>query len=176
MDVEVEASLPKMGKKGSATARRSVSATGAIEYSEFRFEGDATIKNEVIARYFQGETEASARKMNIGITPENYKFNYAGLHGEGDWQLHLFQVTPRKKSPGLFQGWIWVEAKTNLAVREQGELVKSPSIFLRSVEFVRDFVIRNGSRVPAGIDVVTQTRLVGAAHLKMIFKNVRPSK
>jgi len=176
MEVEIEASLPRMGKKGTATARRTVSATGVIEYSDFHFDADPTIKTQVIARFIEAETEASSKKLNIGISRENYKFRYAGQHGSGDWQLHLLEVTPKQKRPGLFRGWIWVESRSNLAVREQGEFVKSPSIFLRSVAFVRDFVIRNGARVPASLETVSQTRIVGAAHLRMLFRNVRAAR
>jgi len=48
-------------------------------------------------------------------------------------------VTPRQKRQGLFKGDLWIDAATYLRVQESGYLVKSPSIFLKKVAFVRKY-------------------------------------
>jgi hypothetical protein len=108
----------------------------------------------------------------MGITRENYKFKYWGLYGTGDWQLYLFELTPKEKRVGLFKGWLWIHATTGLPVREQGELAKNPSIFLKKVSFIRDYELRDGVAVPKSIDSSIETRVVGRAELNIKFSNI----
>jgi hypothetical protein len=51
-------------------------------------------------------------------------------------------------------------------------LVKNPSIFLKKVEFVRKYEIRDGVSVPVEILSTVDTRLIGKAELKIEFHNV----
>jgi len=173
MDVEIEASLPSLKRKGKFNAFRQISKLGQVTYRAVTFQGDNTIKNEVIARYLQAEKESAEKGLNLRPTPENYKFKYYGLYGEGDWQLHLFELTPKQKKQGLFQGWLWIEAKSGLPVREQGELVRNPSIFLKRVEFVNDYEIRDGVAIPVTLHSHIQTRVVGKAELSIRYSNVK---
>jgi hypothetical protein len=80
-------------------------------------------------------------------------------------------LEPHKKRAGLFKGWLWVDARTALPVREQGEFVKSPSVFLRKIEFVRDYELRDGLARPVSIESTIQTRLVGNAELVVKYSN-----
>jgi hypothetical protein len=175
MEMEIEASVPNLKKSGKLRALRQISRLGAITYRLITFQGDKVIQNDVIAKYLQAEKEAAEKTQNIGITPENYKFKYYGIYGSGDWQLHLFELSPRQKRPGLFKGWLWIEDKTALPVREQGEFVKSPSIFLKKIEFVRDYEIRDGVAVPTHIHSSVETRIVGAAEVNVHYTNLRKS-
>jgi len=173
--MEIEASLPSLNRKGKFHALRHISKLGKITYRAITFQGDNTIKNDVIARYLQAEKESADKNLNLRRTPENYKFKYYGQYGEGDWKLHLFELIPKEKKPGLFRGWLWIEATTGLPVREQGEFVKNPSIFLKRVEFVRDYEIRDGVAVPVKMDSQIQTRVAGKAEMSIRYSNLGPA-
>jgi hypothetical protein len=56
-------------------------------------------------------------------------------------------------------------------VQESGYLVKSPSIFLKKVAFVRKYQIRDGISVPLQVQSVVDTRLAGQAELTIDFSN-----
>jgi hypothetical protein len=168
MRMTIDASLPSMEKHGVMTVERIVSPTGTITFEDAIFEGDDTIKKDVIARYLQAEAEAS-QKPTVGLTPENYEFKYFGLYGSGDWQLHLFEVKPREDRSDVFRGWLWVEAKTALPVREQGRLAKNPSIWLRRVSFVRDYRILDGVAVPVAVESTVETRIAGDARIMIEY-------
>ncbi len=173
MEVEIEANLPQLQKQGRLHALRHISRLGRITYEAIRFEGDKTVKSNIIARYLAAEAEAqSADESLMAITPANYKFKYKGRSGEGDNQIYIFQLTPRKKRVGLFKGELWIDAATCLPVRESGRLVKNPSIFLKRVEFVREYYIRGGVAVPLQIASTVETRLVGRAEVTVHFRNV----
>ncbi len=173
MEVEIEANLPQLQKQGRLHALRHISRLGRITYEAIRFEGDKTVKSNIIARYLAAEAEAqSADESLMAITPANYKFKYKGRSGEGENQIYIFQLTPRKKRVGLFKGELWIDAATCLPVRESGRLVKNPSIFLKRVEFVREYYIRGGVAVPLQIASTVETRLVGRAEVTVHFRNV----
>lgn len=176
MEVQIEASLPRLKKQGRLQALRHISRLGRITYDALRFEGDNTVKNNVIARYLTAEAQSQSEKMpSLAVTPENYKFKYKKISSSADGrQAYVFQVTPRKKRVGLFKGEIWVDSQTYLRVQESGRLVKNPSIFLKKVEFVRKYEIRDGIAVPREILSVVDTRLVGRAELSIHFSNYSP--
>ena len=172
MAMDIEASLPSLNRKGKFHALRQISKLGKVTYRAITFQGDNSIKNDVIARFLQAEKETADKGLNLRRTPENYKFKYYGQFGEGAWKLHLFELTPKEKKPGLFHGWLWIEAASGLPVREQGELVKNPSIFLKRVEFVRDYEIHDGVAVPVKFDSQIQTRVAGKAEMSIRYSNV----
>ena len=175
MNVEIDASLPKLNRKGKLSALRGIGRLGQITYKAITFQGDDSIKRDVIARYMQTEVEAS-QKPGLGIEPANYKFRYADFHVNGDWKLYLFELIPKQKRAGLFRGWVWIEAKTALPVREEGEMVKSPSIFLRRISFTRDYLVQNGVAVPSAIRSTVETRIVGKAEIEVRYSNLHPTR
>lgn len=172
MDVQIEAALPKLKKYGRLHALRHISALGRVTYERLFFEGDGTVKNQVIARYLAAEVEAQKdQSPSLAVTPENYKFKYRGQSELQGRSSYVFQVTPKKKRVGLFKGEVWIDATTYLRVREEGYLVKNPSIFLKKVAFVRRYEIRDGISVPLQVQSVVDTRLVGKAELTIDFSN-----
>ena len=173
MEVDIQAELPKLHKSGRLHALRRISALGRITYELLRFEGDRSIKNDVIARYLTAESKAlKSEPAALAVTPANYKFKYKGLVVAEGRKVHAFQVSPRKKKVGLYVGELWLDPQTHLPVREAGRLVKNPSIFLRKVEFVKDYQIQGGVSVPSRITTTIETRIVGKASLSVALSSV----
>ena len=80
MDVEIDASLPKLKKHGRLHALRRISPLGLIRYEKAQFEGDGIVNKEIIARYLTAEVEAQKQQSPlVAVTPENYKFKYKGI-------------------------------------------------------------------------------------------------
>ena len=171
MEMDIDAQLPKLKKSGTFHALRSISKLGQITYEGLKFIGDNTIKKDVIGRYLQAENETKD-VAQLAITPANYKFKYKGMNVEEGHLVHVFQVSPRKKSVGLFKGELWLDVQTCLPVRESGRFVKSPSIFLKKIEFVREYEIRDGIAIPKHIQSTVDTRLWGTAEMKIHYSNV----
>lgn len=171
MDMQIDAALPKLKKTGRMNALRSISKLGQITYQGLKFIGDNTIKNDVIVRYLTAERQTQDMSA-LSITPKNYKFKYKGISNREDRLVHVFQVAPRKKMVGLFKGEIWVDPSTYLPVRESGRFVKNPSVFLKKVEFVRDYDIKDGIAYPSHIESTVDTRFWGQAQMSISFSNV----
>lgn len=176
VEVEIQARLPRMKKEAIQRAVRQVASSGEISYQPVSSTGDGMVRKEVIARYMSEEADAS-RKMAIGdvklqsmgITRDNYKFSYKGLGKLNDRQVYVFQLTPKQKRVGLFKGEIWVDSLTFQTLRESGTFVKSPSIYLSKVQFVRQYEIQNGLAVPTHVSSQIDTRLVGKTEIDIRF-------
>ncbi len=106
------------------------------------FTGDSFVKTNVIARLLQSEVEhaKSTDNSDTAITTENYKFTYKGVQEvEGQPLCHVFQVKPRKNRVGLFKGTVYLNVYTAGMVRAEGKMVKSPSFFVKNIEFSQDY-------------------------------------
>jgi len=173
MDVEISASLPKLNKKAKMSALRRVSALGRITYEKLRFEGDGTVKKQIINRYLSAEAEAQQDpSFAISLTPENYNFKYKGKADLDGRDTYLFDVSPKRKRQGVFRGQLWIDAATFLRVEESGYLVKSPSVFVKKIAFVRKYQIRGGVSVPKQEQSFADTRLVGRAEMTLDLGNL----
>jgi hypothetical protein len=170
MEIEIDGAIPRLKKQGRLHALRFITRVGQIVYDALRYEGDNTVKKELIARYLEAEKKArSDYSGSLSITPANYKFKYKGATDYVGRTAHVFQLQPRKKRVGLFKGELWVDAETYLPLREWGELVRNPSVFLKNVYFVRDYHIQDGISVPRRIISNVDTRIVGRANLTIWF-------
>jgi hypothetical protein len=167
MQVSIKASLPRLEKQGTLKALRRISKLGKITYKALGFDGDSTIKNEVITRYLAAEAQAP----ESAITPTNYKFHYKGRSVRDGSTVLVFQVAPKKKRVGLFKGELWLDAETAMPVREAGRLVKTPSIFLKKVDFVNEYEIQDGVAIPKRFQSTADVRVFGRAELDVDFSN-----
>ncbi|HUQ95204.1 MAG TPA: hypothetical protein VM120_26240 [Bryobacteraceae bacterium] len=170
MKVNIVAELPRLQKKGTMIALRTISRVGRTTYEALGFEGDNTIKQQLIARYLAAETDASNHRAPP-ITPEFYKFKYKGLLEREGQQVHLFQLSPKKKAVGTFKGELWLDKQTCLPLRESGRLSRNPSLFIKTFDFVRRYEIRDGIAYPKQTLGTVVTRIWGKAEMNVDYSN-----
>lgn len=176
MNVTMEASIPKLKKAGRLNALRRISSLGRITYKLLGFDGDDMVKKEVMARYMTAEVEAAeSRREELAINEANYKFKYKGLNERDGRPVHIFELKPRHKRVGLFEGELWLDPETCLPVREAGRFKKNPSMFIKKMEFVRNYEIRDGVAYLVHMESKTETRLVGRAELNIDYANFHPT-
>jgi hypothetical protein len=174
MEVDIEASIPELKKKGKLHALRNISKLGQITYKVLGFQGDNTIKKEVIARFLSAEQQSQGDN-SMALTPDNYKFKFKGEQSlQSGVKVYVFQLTPRKKAVGLFKGEVWLDAASYLPVLEKGRMVKNPTVFFRKVDFERAYSIQNGIAIPQHMNSVIDTRLVGKVELNVSYTNFEP--
>ncbi len=171
MEMNFDAKMPKLHKEGKLRALRFVSKLGKITFNTLSFTGDNTIKKEVIARFLQMEQDSGEKASDMSISQKNYKFKYKKSIQSDNRPVYVYELTPREKKVGLFKGELWIDSETYMPVRESGRLVKSPSVFLKKVEFVREYVIKDGIAVPKMIKSFIETRLAGRAELDINYSN-----
>ena len=165
--------VPKLQRTATLDAKRHITKDGLLEYSPTDRQGDASVQKELIIRFINGEMESAVKdNTKVAISNENYKFKYKGARDMDGRTAHVFELNPRKKREGLFKGELWLDAETGLSLRETGRFVKSPSVFLKKVEFVREYTIREGVAVPKAMQSSIQTRFWGTAELDIQYSDV----
>lgn len=161
----VEAAIPGTGQKGRFELRRSFLAPKSLAYGAVKFVGDTFVKTNIIVKLLQSEVDhvEKGEGATTAITVENYKFNYKGPQEIDGRTVYEFHVKPRQKRPGMFKGKVYLGAATGHIVRAEGTLVKSPSVFVKKIEFMQDYEDVAGFSMPVKMHSIAQTRLFGKA-------------
>lgn len=169
----VQAELPDTSQKGEYELVRSFSAQPRqLTFRSVKFTGDGFVKTNVITRILQSEVDQveKADPATSAISERNYKFNYKGTETLNGRLMHVFQIKPRRKDPSLFKGRIYVDAYTGTLRRAEGTVSKSPSFFIRKIEFVQDFDDINGFTVPVSMRSEAKARIIGRAIVKVFHR------
>jgi hypothetical protein len=165
--LEIDASLPKLAERGNLLAIRHWSGRQTPDYQVICIEGDAMVKQRVIAGYLTAEKEAAAMpSSSVAVTLANYRFRY--LASSSGTPVYAFQITPRHKRTGLIKGELWIDGATGLAIHEAGYLVKRPSIFIRRLKITRDVSLSDGAPYVRTTHLDIDLRFAGRAELTII--------
>ena len=165
--MEIDASLPGLAERGHLRAIRDWAENHTPDYQVIHIEGDAMVKQQVIARYLTAEKRAAEiPASSVAVTTVNYKFRY--VSSSGGPTVYAFQITARKKRPGLIKGELWIDGVTGLAVHEAGYLVKRPSMFIRSLKITRDVTLLAGAPYLRTTHLDIDVRFAGRAELTII--------
>ena len=160
----VQAELPDTRQKGEYELVRNYSAQPRqLTYQSIKFTGDSFVKTNVITRVLQSEVDHVEKgdPATSAINETNYKFSYKGTEELNGRQMHVFQIKPRRKDPSLFKGKIFVDAYTGSLRRAEGTVSKSPSFFVRKIEFVQDFDDIGGFTMPVAMRSTAKARIIG---------------
>ncbi len=176
-EVEVDAQLPDTSQKGDFRLIREYSSPNALSFRPIEFTGDDFVKHNVITRLLQSEVDhvQKGEGAQTALNGSNYKFSYKGTDEIDGHPVHVFQVKPRHKIPGLFKGKIYVDVYTGSLRRAEGAVVKSPSFFIKKIEFVQDYDDVNGFNFPVRMHSTAMTRVVGRAIVNIFHRNYKPT-
>lgn len=172
----IKASLPETSQYGEYELEQHFAAPRNLQFKPVRFTGDGFVKSNIITRLLQSEVD-HLQKDDTSLTAlnsANYKFSYKGKTQLETQTVHMYQVKPRKKRVGLFKGRIYLSAETGSLVRAEGTLVKSPSFFIKKIDFVQDYADVDSFTFPIHIHSEAATRLVGRTVVDMFQTNYQP--
>jgi hypothetical protein len=161
----IRAELPATSQSGEYRLRRDYLAPRTLEFRVTRSAGDAFVERNVIARLLQSEIDHVQKDdpALTALTSINYTFSYKSTATLNGREVRIYQVKPRFKRVGLFRGRIYLDARTANLVRAEGRIVKSPSVFIKSIEFVQNDFDVAGFTFPAHIHYKVRARFVGTA-------------
>lgn len=172
----IRAELPRSSQHGELELERHYSLPRTLTFKALHFVGDGFVKTNVIARLLQSEVDHVQKDdpTLTAIRPENYKFSHKGTTQIAGQMVHVYQIKPRKKRPGLFKGHIYLDVTTGSLVRAEGRVVKSPSIFVNKIDFVQDYAEVNGFTLPARIHTEAKAALVGRTVVDIVNSDCQP--
>jgi hypothetical protein len=159
----VRAELPDTSQQGEFELQRKFEAPHSLQFTPVHYTGDGFVKSNVITRLLQSEVDHVQKDdpALTAISPANYKFSYKGVSRIQDRLVHVYQVKPHKKRPGLFKGRVYLDARSGALVRVEGNVVKSPSFFVKHIEFWQDYTDVQSFTLPVRIHSEAKARIVG---------------
>src|SRR5574341_2089742 len=172
----IEAELPDQSQKGRYELLRTYSAPRSLKFKAVSFTGDGFVKSNVIHRLMQSEVDhvEKERGPDTALTSRNYKFNYKGVKEIEGRQVHVYEAKPREKRVGLFKGRIYIDSLTGSLRRAEGQAVKSPSFFIKKIEFTTNYADFGSFTFPVHLHSTAKTRLVGRAVVDVSIREYQP--
>jgi hypothetical protein len=172
----IRAQLPDTSQSGEYEVQRHYLAPRTLQFKALRFTGDAFVKTNVITRLLQSEVDHVQKDDPAlsAISPANYKFSYKGTSQLEGRMVHVYQLKPRQKRAGLFKGRIYVDAYSGSLVRAEGRPVKSPSLFIKKIDFVQDYADVGPFTFPVHIHSEAKARIVGRAIVDVYQRDYQP--
>jgi hypothetical protein len=172
----IRAELLDTDQKGEFEVERKYSAPRTLLFKPIRFVGDKFVKSNVIARVLQSEVDHLEKDdaTQTAIAPANYKFSYKGQADTQGHLVHVFQVKPHHKRPGLFKGRIYLDARSGSLVRVEGNIVKSPSFFVKHIQFEQEYADFESFTLPVHNHTEARARIVGRTIIDITYSNYQP--
>lgn len=174
----IRADLVDTAQSGEYELERRYVAPKTLQFKPVRFTGDNFVKTNVIVRVLQSEAEHVAKDDNAesALTQENYKFKHKYTQTDAAGRpVYVYEVKPRHKRPGLFKGHIWIDGPTGTLTRAEGTLAKSPSFFLKKVDFVQEYANVNGFTLPVHLHSVAKVRIIGRTVVDVFHRDYHPA-
>jgi hypothetical protein len=111
------------------------------------------------------------------LSADQYTFKEKGVMDYYGRSTHVFEFKPKDKSRvGAVQGELWLDEQTAMPVREFGKWLKSPSVFVKNLQYVREFEVREGVAYPKSSQSTADVRVFGKASMALSFSNFTKSE
>jgi hypothetical protein len=105
------------------------------------------------------------------IAPKNYTLEVVGTDKIGGSMCSVVRAVPKRKETDLFEGKMWIDNQNFSIVRITGHLAKSPSFWIKQVDFVRDYRKIDGFRLLSREEAVSALRIFRKETLTIDYQN-----
>ncbi len=162
-----ESENERHNKDAWLVARTELREDGSFHYEVLDEGGSEFIRRKVLHEALEKEqaVHRDGHARRSGLTRDNYEFS-APTATDG---LMRVGIVPRRKDDMLVKGTL-VLAPDGGIQRVEGELVKRPSFWTRSVRLVRQYERIDGAHVPVSLDTVAQVRFAGVSTLRVRYE------
>ncbi len=135
--------------------------------------GSVFIRNHVFKQLMKREAGRTRGRQDrdSSITPDNYVFDTLGKERMGGTDCFVVHAIPKRKETYLFDGKIWIDDQDFAIVKVTGHLAKSPSFWIKRVDFVRQYQKIAGFWLPEMEQSTAAVRLYGTRILTIEYRN-----
>jgi hypothetical protein len=116
---------------------------------------------KVVRRVLDHEVDTKSDWHTTAITDENYQFQMLGREQSKDCNCYVLGITPRRDAKDLIKGRIYVDPDSFQIRRIAGELVKSPSWWVKHVNVTLNFSDVQGMWLQTAAYADADVRIVG---------------
>jgi hypothetical protein len=123
---------------------------------------------QVVRRILDHEVEESTRPAQAqasALTEDNYDFGYVSETLLDGHACYLLRLKPNRKDKNLIAGEVWVDKSSFLVRHIEGEMVKTPSWWLKQVSLKITFNDVRGTWLQTDVEALADARLVGRQSL-----------
>ena len=150
---------------------------GAKRFQTVSTSGWSAARNHVFPKLLESEAEASmpGGRERSRITPQNYSFALIGQENVNRRPAYVIAISPKTQNKYLVQGRIWVDLEDYAIVRIEGKPAKSPSFWIKSVQFVHTYRKNGSFWWPESDRSVSDVRIVGTNILTIEYFDYAPN-
>ena len=116
---------------------------------------------KVVRKILDKEAELANDSDATAVDRRNYQFKYLGQDVLDGHKCYVLVLTPTRKEKDLIHGRAWVDATTFELRQVQGAPAKSPSWWLKNVQFTLKYAIVQGMWLQTGTEAVANVRFFG---------------
>ena len=133
------------------------------EFSIISEKGSGFVRKRVFKAILESEVETASGKSDrdSSISPANYSFELLGEEDVDGFHTFVVHAIPKRNDKYLFEGKVWIEATEFAILRIEGQPAKSPSFWVKKVNWVRRYERIDGFWLPLKDETVTEVRLIG---------------
>jgi hypothetical protein len=128
-------------------------------------------------RVFQRLMRVEVKRVRLNkdpdslITQDNYALDVVGTDRIGNSDCSVVHAVPKRKEIDLFEGKVWIDNQDFAIVKITGHLAKSPSFWIKQVDFVRDYQKIDGFWLLSREEAVSAIRIFGKETLTVDYQN-----
>ena len=163
--------------KGEIVAEEAVvmeyRAPGTETFTSSSEKGSGFVLHHVFQRLMKDEKKRIRvnKDPDSLITPENYTLEMVGTERIGGSNCSVIHAVPKHSQTDLFEGKIWIDTEDFAIVKITGRLAKSPSFWIKRVDFVRDYQKIDGFWLLSEEDAVSTIKLFGKERLTVDYQS-----
>jgi hypothetical protein len=115
----------------------------------------------LVRKVLESESDVLAHRDASAFSTANYEFTFLREDILEDRSCYILELRPRRKDMRLLHGTIWIDARSYLIRRVEGEPAKSPSWWARDIHIVLEFGVVNGMWLQTSLESTANIRLLG---------------
>lgn len=147
-------------------ARLNFKLPGSMNYGIEKSSGSSR-GQQVVERILDHEAEqTSQHSQAVALSRENYDFSYIGEAAFDGRSCYLLELKPKRKEKNLITGRAWVDRQSFRVRHVEGQMVKSPSWWLKKVDVKITFGEMDGAWLQTGMEASADVRVVGTQVLR----------
>ncbi len=148
-------------------------APGTVTFTSISEKGSAFVRHHVFQRLMKDEEKRVRvnKDPDSLVTPANYTLKVVGMDRIGSSDCFVVQAIPKHKETDLFEGTIWIDHRDFAIVKITGQLAKSPSLWIKRVDFVRDYQKIGGFWLLSREEAGSVVRIFGKETLTIAYRN-----
>jgi Outer membrane lipoprotein-sorting protein len=115
----------------------------------------------LVRRMLAGEADIAKNSTSTDFSPQNYDFRFVREEDVEGQLCYMLELLPKRKDRNLVRGNVWVDVRTYLLRRTEGQPAKSPSWWLRDVRMSFSYGEVSGMWLQTSSEATATVRILG---------------